>query len=345
MPHISRKKIPFPISPALRKYLIQYGREIRLPIEYKDLLRYEAEIILYDKFRQDTLWVSVQYPQSDIDYLYSGLKEIYAIMMADGDMSVMEHLFVDRIDLCLYGNTKPFRIRIRNRINDNYDYYYIKNADASRVVGLELEHLLSPNRMNYRVFNHTLIEEHIAGIPGKEFIKNYIEKDRVENHLRLAKEFVKFNERCFVRLLGDMHSSNFVVDITPDFEDVHYRIRAIDFDQQCYEPRRSVYFPKYYKQNLPFINIGLQNITPETSRQYQKEERSMIARRIRFAHEELDNLLVAMKGSVLSKEEYIIELRRDLSEYYNDSGYLKCRNMGEVVEYGLTHLVNRNDFA
>lgn len=343
MPHISRKKIPFSISPALRSYLVKYGREIRLPIEYKDLLRYEAEVVLYDKYKQDTLWVSVQYPQSDIDYLYSGLKEIYAIMMADGDMSVMEHLYVDRIDLCLYGNTQPFRIRIRNRINDNYDYYYIKNADASRVIGLELEHLLSPNRMNYRVFNQTLIEEHIAGIPGKEFIKNYIEKDRVENHLRLAKEFVKFNERCFVRLLGDMHSSNFVVDITPDFEDVHYRIRAIDFDQQCYEPRRSVYFPKYYKQNLPFINIGIQNITPETSRQYQKEERSMIARRIRYAHEELDDLLIAMKGSILSKEEYIIELRKDLFDYYNDPQYLKCRNMGEVVELGLSNLVNRGD--
>ncbi len=342
MPHISRKKTPFPIAPILREYLEKYGREIRLPIEYKDLLRYESEVILYDKFKQDTLWVSLQYPQSDIDFLYEGLKQIYAIMMSDGDLSVMDHLYVDRIDLCLYGNTRPFRIRIRNRINDNYDYYYIKNADASRVVGLELEHILSPNRIGYLVYNQTLVEEHIAGIPGEEFIRNYIEKDRVENKLRLAKEFVKFNERCFVRLLGDMHSSNFVIDITPDFEDVHYRIRAIDFDQQCYEPRRSIYFPKYYRQNMPFIKIGIQNITPETSRQYQKEERSMIVGRIRYSHEELGDLLAAMKGSILSKEVYIMELRKELSEYYDDSGYLRCKNMGEIVEHGLTNLANRH---
>jgi len=38
------------------------------------------------------------------------------------------------------------------------------------------------------------------------------------NKIRFAKEFVKFNERCFVRLLGDMRSYNFVVDITPDIE-------------------------------------------------------------------------------------------------------------------------------
>jgi len=42
------------------------------------------------------------------------------------------------------------------------------------------------------------------------------------NPIRLAKEFEKFNERCFVRLLGDMHSSNFVIDVTPDFEETNF---------------------------------------------------------------------------------------------------------------------------
>ena len=34
---------------------------------------------------------------------------------------------------------------------DNFDYFYIKNADASRIYGLELEHLLSPNKLSYVV--------------------------------------------------------------------------------------------------------------------------------------------------------------------------------------------------
>lgn len=343
MPHISRKKIPYPISSALRAYMDKYGREITLPIEYKDLLRFEGQVTLYDKYKNDTLWVSLHYPQSEINDLYTGLKEIYAIMMSNGDLSVMEHLYVDRIDLCLYGNTKPFRVRIKNRINDNYDYFYVKNADASRICGLELEHLLSPNRISYKVYRNTLIEEHIAGIPGEQFIRNYIEKGgSLENEIRLAKEFVKFNERCFVRLLGDMHSSNFVIDITPDFEDIHYRIRAIDFDQQCYEPRRSVYLPQYYKQNQPIIAIGLRHITPETSRQYQKEERSMIASRIRYAHTQLDDLLEAMKLSTLSKPEYIIELRNELANYYKDERFLTAKNMGEVLAISIHKLLEKS---
>lgn len=338
MPHISRKKIPYPLSPSLRSYLQRYGREISLPIEYKDLLRFDGQTVLYDRFKNDTLWVSLHYPQSDISSLYAGLKEIYAIMMSNGDLSVMDHLYIDRIDLCLYGNSQPFRVRIKNSINDNYDYYYIKNADASRICGLELEHLLSPNRMSYFVYRNTLIEQHIAGIPGAEFIKNYIQTGRIENETRLAKEFVKFNERCFIRLLGDMHSSNYVVDITPDFEDVHYRIRAIDFDQQCYEPRRSVYMPKYYKQNQPIIDIGIKNITPETSRQYQKEEQAMIASRIRYAHSQLDDLIIAMKSSTLSKPEYISILRKELFEFYQDALFLSCKNMGELLERSIARL-------
>ena len=138
----------------------------------------------------------------------------------------MEHLVVDRIDYCQFGNSKPFRVRIVNQFNDNYDYFYVKIADASRVYGLELEHILSPNRINYLVDKTSLIEEHIAGIPRDTFIDNYINLPNF-NKVRLAKEFVKFNERCFVRLLGDMRSYNYVVDVTPDFEEEQYRVRII----------------------------------------------------------------------------------------------------------------------
>ena len=64
--------------------------------------------------------------------------------------------------------------------------------------------------------------------------------------------YVKFNERCFARLLGDMRSYNFVIDITPDIEDYQYRLRAIDFDQQSYEGRKNLYLPQFYKENFEF---------------------------------------------------------------------------------------------
>ena len=258
---ISRKKVPLPISDFLKEFLYKYNRYLEIPIHYKDLLRYEDSISLYDNRGDDTLWQTVFYYQDDMTDIHYRLKQIYAILKADGDMSVMEHLYVDRVDLCTYGNTQPFRIRIVNQINDNFDYFYIKNADASRVYGLELEDMLSPNHVNYLVHEQTLIEEHIAGIPGDQFMRVNLQEQYL-NKTRIAKEFVKFNERCFVRLLGDMHSSNFVVDITPDFEEVHYRIRAIDFDQQSYEGRRIIYMPQYFKQNNPIIKVGLKVMTP-----------------------------------------------------------------------------------
>jgi hypothetical protein len=103
------------------------------------------------------------------------------------------------------------------------------------------------------------------------------------DQVRLAKEFVKFNERCFVRLLGDMHSGNFVVDITPDFEKMQYRMRPLDFDQQSHHWRKQVYLPQFYPQNNPIIKLGMEHMRPATVDQYQREERALIANRLRVS--------------------------------------------------------------
>lgn len=336
---ISKKKEIFPISKLLRDYIKKYDREIDLPIYYRDLLRFDNSIPLYDKEGNDTLWETVFFPQGDMDHINASLKKVYAIMKADGDLSVMDHLIIDRVDLCAYGNTQPFRVRVVNQINDNFDYFYIKNADASRIYGLELEHLLSPNKISYVVNKETLIEEHIVGVPAELFIKRYLGTAHL-NEIRLAKEFVKFNERCFVRLLGDMHSSNFVVDITPDFEDVEYRLRAIDFDQQSYEGRRAIYLPQYYTQNNPIIKIGLKHMTPETVKQYQREERSNIANRLKVEKKRVDDLLRAMKSDQLSKPENIKKLSKELADFYEDDDFLSCTCMGDLVEMSL-HMLTR----
>ncbi|MDX2249482.1 MAG: hypothetical protein SF052_22045 [Bacteroidia bacterium] len=342
MARIFEKKIPYPVDEGLRKYLKTYGREMSLPILYADLLRYSEGVTLYDKFGNDTFWISLLYAQDDLKHINQSLKQIYAILKANGDLSVMQHLYVDRIDLCLYGNSQPFRVRIVNNINDNFDYFYIKNADASRIYGLELEHILSPNRISYVVDKDTLIEEHIAGIPGQDFISQYLMEGKVVNEIRLAKEFVKFNERCFVRLLGDMHSSNYVVEIMPDFEDVHYRIRAIDFDQQSYEPRKSIYMPQYFKQNMAIIDVGLKHMNATTVRQYQKEERAMIASRIRYSSQQINDLMRYMVRSRLSREEYIDQLKQELADHYQDNRFIHCSTMGEIVNLSLEILIDNN---
>lgn len=336
---ISKKKTPFPIEENLRKYLNKYHRERTLPLKFSDLKRFINRIPLLDKKGNDTLWESVSYSQSEMPEIYEALKVIYADLKTDGDASVIKHLVVDRVDVCTYANTNPFRIRIINKVNDNSDYFYIKNADASRVIGLELEHLLSPNVLSYMTDGGTLVEEHIAGIPGDIFMENHL-NDINLNPIRLAKEFIKFNERCFVRLLGDMHSSNFVVIITPDFEDFHYRIRAIDFDQQSYEGSKSVYMPQYFKQNNAIIELGMKYMTPESVRQYQIEERTLIAHRYLSEKRRLDDLMLAMRTSKISPVQNLNQLKKELAHHYKNNTFLKAENMGAILHESLRIIVD-----
>ena len=328
--HISNKKPTYPISNHLTDYLRKYSRELRIPIRYLDLKHHFTKVPLEDKDGNLTLWETALYSSSEMKELNEGLTEIYSILKSDGATHI-DHLSVDRIDYCSFGNSQPFRVKIINQINDNYDYFYVKKADASRVYGLELEHILSPNKINYLVYNDTIIEEHIVGIPGDQFV-NVNLKQEGHNEVRLAKEFVKFNERCFIRLLGDMRSYNFVVDMTPDFDQIQYRIRAIDFDQQSFEGRKNIYFPQYYKENKPYVELAIKHMSPETVEQYKLEERALMAKRLRLSKYQVKEVMQAMMHDELSLPEHIHHLKMDLYNYYGGKDFLKCQKMGEVVQ-------------
>ncbi len=338
---LTQKKVPYKISKHLRNYLSEYEREKAMPIQYRDLLRFNSSIPFFDKDGTDTLWETVLYSQDDMEHIYKSLKKMYAILKANGDMSVMKHLIIDRIDLCMYGNTRPFRVRIVNILNDNFDYFYIKNADSSRVYGLELEHILSPNRISYYVDGDTIIEEHIMGIPGDRFIKNHL-NDSSLNKTRLIKEFIKFNERCFIRLLGDMHSCNYVVEIIPDIDEISYRIRAIDFDQQSYDGRKQVYMPQFYKQNNPIIKLGLGNITKESEHQYRREERALMAHRMRSYRYRIKELGDASVQDQLSNPVFERELADSLADHYKHKPFEQCKNMGELLRVSLRLLLSNS---
>ena len=335
---ISRKKEIFTVNPEFDRYLRSYGRGNRLDFDYDDLLCFNDSFPLYDKDGNDTLWVSIQYEPSmrrDID---QALLKIYAFLRAGGDLSMMRHLVVERVDLCLYGNTKPFRVRISNPYNDNFDTFYIKQADASRIYGLELEHVLSPNRLNYFYYNGTLVEDHINGIPGDIFREHYLEAPRT-NKIRLSKEFVKFNERCLIMLLGDMHASNFVIDVTLDHESDFYRIRAIDFDQQSYDGQLKVYLPQFFPENSRFVKYALDNLVEDTIKQYQKEEQSLIKTRVNLSSSRINSLLHCMKKDTIAPFENVKSLRSQLAEHYKDLNFERAMSMGELVERSLARVV------
>lgn len=331
---VTRRKPSYPICEGLRRYLKRYRRERDIPVTYERLRAFQDGVPLLDDDGNDTLWLSVIYDPIEMRSLNEDLTRIYAALKVDGDLSVTQHLYVDRIDFCTFGNSQPFRIRIVNAYNDNQDYYYIKRADASRIYGIELEHLLSPNRMSYFTHGNTLIEKHIIGIPGDVFIDRWLNSTEL-SPVRVAKELVKFNERCFMRLLGDMRSYNFVVRVTPDFEGVQVRIRAMDFDQQSYSGRKNFYLPQFFKENTQLALFCLQQLNPATAQQYQREEHTFLVRRMEIIPDRLQLLLSAMAAESLAPEDKVRHLAEALAEHYQETDFLQAQSMGEIVRTSL----------
>ena len=335
---ISRRKEKYPVSPSLMQYLHHFGRRADIPVVYDDLLRFTASMPYENPSGQETLWLTVAYEPSVMAELQPKLTRLYAMLKIGGDLSRTEHLAVERVDFGDFGNSRPFRIRIINRFNGNTDHYYVKYADASRIYGLELEHLLSPFRINYLVRENTLIEEHIAGIPGDNFIGTYLEREDV-NKVRIAKEFVKFAERCYLRLLGDMRAVNYVVDITPDFEEVQYRVRPIDFDQQCYEKRLEVYRPHLFPDNKPVDDLVREHLNVPTIVQYRQEERSQTARRIQAESRRYTALLSTMRKTPIAPQDHVEQLATELDAYHECKDFTGAASMADLVVRHLQRLL------
>jgi hypothetical protein len=338
VPKILRRKEFYSVGPELTGYLKETGRLYQGPAIYHDLHGYLDSYPLMDRRGKATLWQTLVFDRFRWKEIHPQLISIYMALRSGGDEEAAPHLYVDRVDYCEFGNSKPFRIRVVNQFNDNYDHYYIKIADTSRIHGLELEHILSPNRIHYLVNDNTLIEEHIAGIPGDVFLGEYVLQHDV-NRVRLAKEFVKFDERCFIRLLGDMRSYNYVVDITLDFEDEQYRVRAIDFDQQSYEGDLAIYRPRSFKENETAIGLVEKYLNQPTRRQYRLEERNLIAKRLPVARRRLDHLLEVMRTEPAAPEEHVARLRDQLGAYHQTERFRPCRTMGELVGCHLSYVM------
>ena len=331
---ISKKKLPYPVSTRFHMYLDNYSRELDFSLKYEDLWGWSEAIALEDKQGNHSLWETLIHPPAVKEELDENLRALYCQLKMAGDLNAAKHLEIDRIDFCYFANSHPFRIRVVNSYNDNQDYFYVKKADASRIYGLELEHLLSPNNIHFLVKGDTLVEEHIAGIPGDAFLADYFQRPGI-NKVRICKEFVKFNERCFIRLLGDMRAYNYVMDVILDFDEEQYRVRAIDFDQQSYEGDIKVYLPQFHKENKPIVDLVWELLTIDTIRQYQVEERALMARRARTNWPRIDDLLVSMGHDILAPADKVAELAAGLANYHKNDDFRSCTGMGDLLRKNL----------
>lgn len=329
---IPARKIMYPISPSLWQYLYHFDRVREISPVYSELRRFTGAISYENPSGIETLWMTVMYPPDVFAELRPRLLRIYSELKIghDSESQEHEHLIVDRIDYGDFGNSKPFRVRVTNHFNDNSDYFYVKQTDASRIYGLELEHILSPNRMNYLVRGDTLIEEHIAGVPGDVFIKDHL-PDKNLNKVRIAKEFTKFTERSFIRLLGDMRSVNYVVDITPDFEEVQYRVRAIDFDQQSYEGNGNIYLAFRFKSNRNVTKLAFDVLNRTSIDQYVHEEHAQMARRAKVESTRLRAILGIMRKDEVAPESNVRQLALELNRMHQSKDFTDCKTMGELT--------------
>ena len=336
---MSKKKPFFPINSFLNEYLSEYNRNLKIPVFYEDLKRFSGSVSVYNKNDKDTLWVRVFYSEFERKEIDLSLKKVYNLLHSDGNESNINFLNIDAIDYCTFGNSKPFRIKIRNTLNDNFTYFYVKKADASRVYGLELENLLSPYNLNFLINNKTLIEEHVAGIPGDEFFEEHLNKCTNSEKSQIAKEFVKFNERCMIRLLGDMRSYNYVIIPTHDFDQVIYKIRAIDFDQQCYEGNLKVYRPQFFKENKFIMNLIKERLDSNSVDQYKTEERSIIAKRILSSENRTKKIIQCMSQDKISTDENILLLSKQVYKLTRDNNFINSKNMGEIIRASFNYVL------
>ena len=325
------KKPTYPVNNPLMEYLERYDRISKVSIVYDDLLRFSGAINVFDKNDQDTLWVRVYYNEYERQEIDLALKKIYSLLLSDGNLSIIKFLNVDSIDYCTFGNSKPFRIKVRNILNDNYTHFYVKKADASRVYGLELEHILSPDKINFLVYKDTLIEEHIIGIPGDVFMKTLLKDCTETEKSQIAKEFVKFNERSMIRLLGDMRAYNYVIVPSHDFDQVVFKIRPIDFDQQCYEGNIKVYMPQFFKENYPMVKLVEDKLQHSSIDQYKDEERAALAKRILSAENRIKKLLQIMGNDNIAPEDHIEQLKLEWFRVTHDLNFKRAKSMGNVL--------------
>ena len=331
------QKEAFPVSAGLQHYLQNNGRDLMLPISYTDLLYYSHANALRDKKGKLTHWENAVYDVKVQARLNKLLIETYAILKKQSGTDFTKQLVVKRIDFCEFGNSVPFRISISRKENDITNFFYIKLADASRIYGLELEQLLSPDETHFLFHNNTLVEEHIEGIPGDVYLKQFMVADSGAAAL-FAKEFVQFNERCFARLLGDMRSYNFVVNKKGE----GFRIRAIDFDQQSYEGKKNLYLPQFYKENMGFVELVLTSLSNDEILQYQAEERNNMKQQVALNRKRLMALLNAMVKDELSENYKILLLRKELNEHFRTTAFSGCKSMGAIVKRQLKQMLQNS---
>ena len=135
-----------------------------------------------------------------------------------------------------------------------------------------------------------------------------------------------------------MRSYNYVVIPIHDFDQVIYKIRAIDFDQQSYEGKFSVYRPQFFKENKPMMDVVKDKLKADSIIQYKIEERSTISRRLIISDDRMKQLISIMKKDTISSADKVNNLKNEIFKFTNEDSFIKSKSMGELMEKTLNYL-------
>ena len=101
------KKEPFPVSEGLVAYLKKYGRDIILPIAYRDLLNYRYATSIRDRRGKLTHWETAVYDLKEMEFLKEGLVKTYAILKTEGNLNYIKRLDIIMIVISIDGVNDP----------------------------------------------------------------------------------------------------------------------------------------------------------------------------------------------------------------------------------------------
>jgi hypothetical protein len=129
-----------------------------------------------------------------------------------------------------------------------------------------------------------------------------------------------------------MRAYNYVVVPTHDFDQVVYKIRPIDFDQQSFEGKLSVYRPQFFKENKALMDLVRDKLNHNSINQYKIEERSIVARRIISSGNRLIRLVKIMRAETLTLPENLKRLRQEIYKFTKDDSFKESQSMGDIMQ-------------
>src|SRR5690606_14748262 len=101
------------------------------------------------------------------------------------------------------------------------------------------------------------------------------------------------------------------------------------------------YLPHFFKENNKLVFLGMQFMNEKTMRQYQQEERSLMAHRVKLGKSRLTDLFTVMKPDTIAPSEKVHQLRDDLADYHQLETFRELETMGQLVEKHLEIMLRK----